>query len=482
MKLFYLLTLCFVFLCFASCQNDSNDKVNSTLKAIAKDGIIDDNEMSQLKAKPIYKSLWTEGEVDPTKVQNAILKLRMNQVTFQTTSSIVNLPTYNVFLENSGSMDGFVNGRTAFESSVYSFLSDININKDVTKGLNLYYINSKKIGFPSTVKDFIDKLEPSTFQQRGGNRSNSDIENIINDVVNDNENKDGISIFISDCLFSLKNVGNVEEYLINQSIGVKTIFTEELNKSNDFAVLVIQLKSDFTGNFYTYDNKVQKMNNQSRPYYVWVMGKHKYIKNLLTEIDIESSMKGNIKNYYCWSASGNTIDYRTTPLDMVGSYMPDRVEPLTKIGKIKKGSRGDEKGVFQFSVALDLKGFGLDSDYIEDVSNYITSDENFEIVEVRRISDKEVKQLNYPIAYSHLMLLKTKRPKSTDLEISLRQVFPKWINTWHWEPDNGHAKYAAEDEFTKSFGLKYLLEGVHEAYKGSAAKENNFFTLTIGID
>ena len=39
----------------------------------------------------------------------------------------VNLPapTIKVFVENSGSMDGYVKGATDFENAVYSYLSDI---------------------------------------------------------------------------------------------------------------------------------------------------------------------------------------------------------------------------------------------------------------------------------------------------------------------------------------------------------------------
>jgi hypothetical protein len=34
-------------------------------------------------------------------------------------------PTIKVFVENSGSMDGYVKGKTDFETAVYSYLNDI---------------------------------------------------------------------------------------------------------------------------------------------------------------------------------------------------------------------------------------------------------------------------------------------------------------------------------------------------------------------
>jgi hypothetical protein len=304
---------------------------------------------------------------------------------------------------------------------------------------------------------------------------------IIDGIITGTSN-DKVSVFISDCLFSLKSTKNVEEYLINQSIGIKNIFAKKLNQDANFAALVIQLSSDFTGSFYTYDNKVEKMDNQPRPYYVWIMGNHQYIKDLMEKINLESSMKGNIMNYYCWSATNNNgLEYRTTPLNMIGSYRPDRQEPLTRVGNISKGSRGVENGIFQFSVAMDLKGYGLHPNYINDKNNYTLSDDKYKVFEVRAITEKEKKQLNYPVDYSHLIIIRSEKPVDTNLEISMKQVLPEWINEWHWEPENGDKKYKAEDELTKSFGLKYLLEGVDDAYKGTKSEKNNFFTFTINI-
>ena len=52
-------------------------------------------------------------------------------------------PTINVFIENSGSMDGYVKGVTEFEQAVYGYLSDISIS-NITDTLNLYYINPNR--------------------------------------------------------------------------------------------------------------------------------------------------------------------------------------------------------------------------------------------------------------------------------------------------------------------------------------------------
>ncbi|MDR3251423.1 MAG: hypothetical protein LBT42_07175 [Tannerella sp.] len=96
-------------------------------------------------------------------------------VPLQTESIPAVTPVINVYIENSGSMDGYVRGVTEFEQAVYNYLSDIKIS-GVADSLNLFYINSKVIPQGSgsdiaVIEDFILKLEPSSFSQKGGGES-----------------------------------------------------------------------------------------------------------------------------------------------------------------------------------------------------------------------------------------------------------------------------------------------------------------------
>lgn len=57
----------------------------------------------------------------------------------------------NVYLENSGSMDGYVKGNTGFEQSIYAFLTEIQIS-NLVETLNLNYVNSKIIPLEYDIK------------------------------------------------------------------------------------------------------------------------------------------------------------------------------------------------------------------------------------------------------------------------------------------------------------------------------------------
>ena len=210
------------------------------------------------------------------------------------------LPIFNVYIENSGSMDGYVNGATHFETSVYNYLSDIKIS-ELTDSLNLFYINSRAIPFGSDIADFIEKLEPSTFRERGGDRKTSDISNILKTILNSHKSDKTVSILVTDGIFSpgkykrdekgelIKDESrkpipiDATEYLTNQEIGIKTSFAEHLKKHKNTAVMVYQLESKFNGKYYDkLDNPTQI--NEVRPFYIWIIGDKKELKKLREKI------------------------------------------------------------------------------------------------------------------------------------------------------------------------------------------------------
>lgn len=92
-------------------------------------------------------------------------------------------PKIKVFVENSGSMDGYVKGATDFENAVYSYLSDVQhadlgtrIDSLATKNiLVLNYINSEVLQQKPDIREFIEALEPADFKMKGGKRGTSDM-------------------------------------------------------------------------------------------------------------------------------------------------------------------------------------------------------------------------------------------------------------------------------------------------------------------
>ena len=66
-------------------------------------------------------------------------------------------PTIKVFLENSGSMDGYMCDGSQLKDAMYAYLSDLKL---CSSSLELNYINSKIIPFKGGLDSYIKVLNP----------------------------------------------------------------------------------------------------------------------------------------------------------------------------------------------------------------------------------------------------------------------------------------------------------------------------------
>ena len=79
-------------------------------------------------------------------------------------NEVIKPQAVNVYIENSGSMDGYVKGVTEFEQAVYNYLTDIKISQ-FSDSLNLFYINSDIIPQGSDISDFIKNLNQQLLEK-----------------------------------------------------------------------------------------------------------------------------------------------------------------------------------------------------------------------------------------------------------------------------------------------------------------------------
>ena len=158
-------------------------------------------------------------------------------------------PTIKVFLENSGSMDGYMCDGSDLKDAMYAYLSDLKL---CSKSLELNYINSKIIPFNGELDTYIKELNPSSFRNAGGNRSNTDLRQMIKNVIS-NTNDTSISIFISDCILDLP-AKNAQDFLTNCQISIKNSVISGRDNVPNFGVVVAKLTSEFNGKYF-YPNK-----------------------------------------------------------------------------------------------------------------------------------------------------------------------------------------------------------------------------------
>lgn len=387
--------------------------------------------------------------------------------TSQVLDSVVKLPdcNVNVYIENSGSMDGYVAGVTEFEQSVYSYLSDIKL-LDFCQSLNLNYINSEILKQPDDVSDFIEKLEPAVFRLRGGDRKTTDISNLFESIMNEQGEND-ISILISDFVFSPGDK-DASQYLTNQSTGIKIQFVKRLKTNTNYAAVLYRLESKFSGKYYNkFDNPT--IIDGERPFFIWLLGNKDQLQRLITTVD-KNDIKGNgVDHTYCISKMCESAPYGILQMPRIGSFEFNPSNPKTSIKKAKIDKKNPNHK-FVVSIGVDYSRLLLEDSYLTDSDNYEINNKAYTI----EIS----KNANPASPYTHTIkiMLDASQPVISRgiVKISLMKKSAPWADDY---TDYDGIDINAEGAMNKTFGLKYLIEGVYDAYKS----DNKYAEFSVNI-
>ena len=369
-------------------------------------------------------------------------------------------PVVNVYIENSGSMDGYVKGQTEFEQIVYNYLVNLKLAK-ITSELNLFYINSKLLPQQDDVQDFIEKLEPSSFKAKGGNRGSSDISNMIGLIMKE-MNDSTVSIFVSDCIFSPGMGRDAGDYLNNQQIGIKNAVGQYFNTHPKLAVMGYRCLSSFNGYYYD-KNDSGILYNGKRPFYVWLFGTQGALNRIQNEMLKNRYQLDGVQNDFMAFAGGTTMPDSCYAVKRgSGNFDLKKSDPKHSIEKLK----ADKNGKVRFSVEVNYAAFILSDAYLCDTSMYVLNDPKYRVVAVERI--KEYKK------YSHIIHIEADRVHPSNLEIKLCTGKPTWPK--YYNDDDGSAISAANSE--KTFGIKYMTDGIAEAI----IRTDYYTRMTININ
>lgn len=477
-------------LILTSCKSEFGSFNEDVLTFANNDKQIDEKEYQKLldhisvsEEKGFQQFKNDKGEIDNTKVVAYLLKylkakniglsandiwqpkLNTNQETFN----------INVYLENSASMDGYVKGVTEFETAIYNLLGDFKIS-GLCDSLNLNYINKtipyqKQNALPADIQDFIEKLEPSVFKQRGGDRSVSDLKNILSTVlktVNDNN----AAVLISDFVFSPGKNANAQDYLNNQGVGIKIDFAEKL-KEFDLSAIIIQLQSNFDGLYYDKTDKPFSFKGK-RPYYIWIIGSTQQISQILNKHILDNIKGGYSNRLVLQSVKGiSEPTYKILYSPKIGSFSAKQLNNKI-ISDASVSANNQNKGLFGFNVAVDFSNSLQDDNYFLDTNNYVLSNPKYQL-KVETIIDKNDASLS---GFTHLFKLQTSELREEVLKIDIVGKTPSWVFNSTSIDDSNILNDNSEQQ--KTFGLKYLIEGVSDAfYPKSSSNVINSISITI---
>ena len=470
---------------FSTCSD--NGIPDDILADFKTDGIIDNTELLAIEEKIssnryLSRKFKTVEDIIAQLLEMG-LEVKKDQSSNQnnTTASVFDSVIYDIYLENSGSMYGYINGRTELEEAMMGLWTEI-ARRD--EDLNIHFINDKIYPVKKEFEEFFKYLQPFNVSKEGGNTGSSNIASILDTVIITTVKKDKPAIVFSDFIFSLEKGGKIVDQLSVQKYGLKSIVIRNNLVEKDMGILVIKLSSKFDGRYYDFQNKPTVLKDKERPYYMWVIGKVDLLKAFAERYRVPD-LKGYLNHTLLYSADYSQHPYHTIlkKTNVVGGF--DKVDRhkdmITKIKNVEVSGRED---LFQFAVAVDLSDLPLNEDYILDRNNYRIDpnpDATFEIIDVDPIKGTNINKVDKKIVGSatHVITVGSQKIKSgkNTLGISLLKQLPRWIE--ESSVDNDEDVNAIEG---KTFGFRYLVEGINDGFKPLENVEEKYLYLEFQLE
>lgn len=375
-------------------------------------------------------------------------------------------PIVNVYIENSASMDGYVQGTADFKTTVYSYLQYIKI-QNVCDSLNLFYLNSRI--FPQgTVTDdnlevlkyFVERLDPNSFRLKGtvpgeNSRGTSDIDDLLRSIIK-TTNENIISILVTDGIFSPGSGRDANEYIAAQKVGLMGTFSTLMNKIKNAAVILYKMESQFEGTYY--DKTDTRIPYKGlRPYYIWVVGSTENLTELLNKVP-KNKFNTEPEEIFMISEVSHQPKYIVD--DNFGNHKKNRnnnyvVEGLTK----------DKSGKVRFAVKVDFSGVLVDESYLSNPDNYFYNLNNYSL---------EIQKLDKNPKYTHKLKFTSRdaRPHPGVMSIKLKMEEPQWA-------ESSNDNYGGKPLEGKTYGLKYQIDGLYEAFTKDMKDEQKYYNEII---
>lgn len=474
-----------------SCGHSLTDELNKKINiAIRTQNNVDEQEWNNIASfidsnKVSFTDLLDKNQkVDAAKLTLKIIEVSSHRrnaevpIIFDPKSIIENSikPIVKVFIENSGSMDGYVRGTTEFEAALSDLLVQIQYQFD-KNNLNVNFINTKV--YPSQVsevKDFIEALEPDKTPYKVGNRTTSELNEILKMIL-DSTKPNNISILVSDCIYSLDKNKNTEGALEFEKSLTKGAFLEK-SKQFGFATIVLKMKSKFNGTYWNKDNSSEILQGVDRPYYIWLIGSNNSINEFAKKINTQS-LKGFESSYFLSNFTKEKQPYYTVlkETNKVGSFkQSDRHQTdVRSIEDIKY-----DNGQLQFSIAVDLSAVPVDSSYLINPQNYKVPDgftvQSVEKINRNKLSQRDILIVEKTTATHFITVSTTSKFSIQNLLIELSNQIPQWV-----DESSSMNDLNVKSELDKTFGLAYLVQGVSGAYATQNPAQKSYFTLSVSI-
>lgn len=351
-------------------------------------------------------------------------------------------PILKVYIENSGSMNGYMCDGSQLKNAVFDYISDL--GPHTTTKLN--YINNKIIPYKGELEQYIKTMTPATFKQLGGNLSHSDISEMLSMILREMTDST-VSIFVSDCILDLP-VSNSQKFLHTCRISIKNAFNEGRAKIPNLGVEIIKMTSDFNGKYFLPNGGSVGLKDVKRPYYIWIFGNSNILAKLNSEVAITELEKYGFEGIVSYSKEV------TTPYDI-----KNRALISTIINPIN--------GNYNATIRANFSATLQPETVIQNLSNYVFNNSSLMIEEIRPI-------IVTGSQYTHFINIVI--PKGVNIAQGNLFFKAPEMPSWVLESNDDSGK-DIKNNLNRTTGIKYLIEGVAEAYK----KENILTTFKFTV-
>lgn len=474
-----------------NCSSEFSQFNKEALLYASNDKKISDDEYQKLRDRVKcsnergFLTFKKDGNVDNEKLTSYLLKLYSAKKLGLTISDISQTESLsekeyvfniNVFLENSASIDGYVGENSLFKTNIFKLLTDLK-NFPSTNSLNLHYINTDMIPIKQSASrddldDFYQRLNPADFKRAGGTRASTDIEKMLKKILDETDSCN-FSVFISDCVFSPGRT-DANRYLAGQYAAIYNDFLSAKRTIPNLTIAIIQCKAKFEGTYFDYLDHPHENMSMERPYYIWFIGTFQQIHSI-TNQKIFELLKNGYSNKLTIKAI-NEIEipeYKILYRPRVGDFNSNDLHK----GIINDASTSEDdrtKGLFRFNVAVNYSKGLQDETFFLDSANYVISTSGY-VFKPSKISDRSNPSI---YGFTHVLSFQTTNLKTEIIKVDIIGKTPSWIYDSTSSDDTGIEHDTLE--YHKTYGLKYLVEGVCDAfYSPYPSNTISSFSITI---
>ncbi|HEX8349057.1 MAG TPA: hypothetical protein VF598_03780 [Hymenobacter sp.] len=367
------------------------------------------------------------------------------------------LSQVNVFLEVSGSMEGFMPKpgadaqNTRFQQNVAQFLSNVNRSPSIQRK-TFYRIKEKPY------RDTYQQLGTTVREGIREPASSTSIPAILDTLVSHYYQPNAVNVLISDFIYAPRNAGAVPY--------IKTDITDALNGASrsDLAVSVYGYTSDFKGAFYpamkTAAKRINNCCDTEIPYYVWVIGPADAVRRFdAALLKKEPGQQAHFGVKYPAPASSLLNKFQNLGSWYYGEKDASKRTAGASYHTVAVSEVSAQQPV-EFVLGLNLESLPAlyqDLAYLKPNLQLTGQDTDAKIVNVFGATDQTRASSGPEAQYTHFVKIRvTKMSKATrPLQILLQDKRPAWVTQWTTKNDSNINQVGA-----KTFALNSLLDGV----------------------